>query len=140
MMDQALMKDALAFLGQAPLKRSRRARARRRERSDLDDIMEILYPEPIKPPDDQPGAGSESADAGAADGSLKLTQVVQRLRQERQAQALSLGDIHDATNITCGRLSRLENGVETNPTIGTLERIAEALGLRLRVTFVYTEE
>ncbi len=67
---------------------------------------------------------------------LKLWQVVPRLRAEREARGLTMRDMYEATGMTSGRLSRLENQIETNPTIGTLERLAGALGVRLIVTLV----
>ena len=67
---------------------------------------------------------------------LKLWQVVPRLREEREARGLTMRDMYEATGMTSGRLSRLENQIETNPTIGTLERLAAALGVRLMVTLV----
>jgi len=138
MVNQALLEEAKSFLQRSVRERLRRSR--RGGRSYVDDLMQVLYPEPEKKPTHKPSHGSDPSTAAASDGSVKLTQVVRRLRAERESQGLSLGDIYDATSITCGRLSRLENGIETNPTIGTLERIAAALGLRLRVTFVDAAE
>lgn len=106
------------------------ARTRRAQQSSLDDLMRMLYP--------APESESESpADAEVnSNGQVKLMQVVRLLRAEREAQGLSLADVHDATGITRGRLSRIENRHEPNPTIGTLHRIAEALGMELVVSLV----
>jgi ribosome-binding protein aMBF1 (putative translation factor) len=52
-------------------------------------------------------------------------------RVERERQGLSLADIADRTGIDRGMLSRFENGKVPNPTLRTLKRYAEALGMRL---------
>lgn len=85
---------------------------------------------PVPLPAAAPSDGSKAGDG------IKLNQIVLRLRAEREALGLTLQDLHDTTGITCGRLSRLENGIDTNPTIGTLERIAAGLGIELRVNMV----
>ncbi len=81
-----------------------------------------------------PAARALPLPAAASSAGVKLNQLLPRLRAEREALGLTLQDLHDATGITCRRLSRLENGIDTNPTIGTLDRIAAALGMRLLVT------
>ncbi len=128
-----------------PSLRQQSPRLRRAKKSSADDLFEALFGRlddqllnECKPPDAAMSAQDTDPDDSA--GGVKLTQVVQLLRKEREAQGLSLGDIHEATGITQGRLSRIENRVETNPTIGTLERIAEALGLQLLVTVVELEQ
>lgn len=76
--------------------------------------------------------------AAAPAGSVTLAQVIPRLRAEREARGLSLRDLQEATGIPRSQLSRLENGIGTNPTIATLDRIARALGFRLLVSLVDT--
>lgn len=93
--------------------------------------------------DDRPprvlGARPVPLPAAASIAGVKLNQLLPRLRAEREALGLTLQDLHDTTGITCGRLSRLENGIDTNPTIGTLERIAASLGIELLVSLAATE-
>jgi transcriptional regulator with XRE-family HTH domain len=51
-----------------------------------------------------------------------------RLRARRQAAGLSLAALAEATGLTKGYLSKVERGVG-QPSIGTIYRLAEALGL-----------
>jgi DNA-binding phage protein len=62
-----------------------------------------------------------------------LRQTLAALRAERERQGLSLADINQRTGIDRAALSRLENNEESNPTLTTLERYAEALGKQLIV-------
>ena len=55
------------------------------------------------------------------------------LKAAREAAGISLREFEEATGISRGNLSRLENGT-TNPTIGTLRRYAKALGKTVRIT------
>lgn len=68
----------------------------------------------------------ESAHAALHD-ALKL------LKEERLRMGLSLADVEEHTGIGRPNLSRLENEAESNPTISTLTRYAEALGKRLMI-------
>jgi DNA-binding phage protein len=68
----------------------------------------------------------ESAQAALHD-ALKL------LKEERLRMGLSLADVEERTGIGRPNLSRLENEAESNPTISTLTRYAEALGKRLMI-------
>ena len=63
----------------------------------------------------------------------ELARVAELLKAERQSQKLSLADMQQRTGIDRAVLCRLENLVEANPTIGTLNRIAAAMGKRLVV-------
>ena len=57
------------------------------------------------------------------------------IREHRQAQGVSLADLSERTGMTRAALSRIENGLNVNPTVETLRRIGEALGLRLIVEY-----
>lgn len=61
----------------------------------------------------------------------ELARAAELLKDERLAQGLSLADIHERSGISRAALCRLENLVESNPTIDTLDRIAKALGKQL---------
>lgn len=54
------------------------------------------------------------------------------LRAAREQAGWSLADMAEKTGIDRGALSRLENGVNS-PTLTTLSRYAEALGMDLRI-------
>jgi len=62
-----------------------------------------------------------------------LHDAVKLLKAERQRAGLSLAEIADRSGIERPNLSRLENDDETNPTIATLTRYADALGKRLLI-------
>jgi len=68
-----------------------------------------------------------------AEDAFALHDAVSTLRQERQAQGLSLADMEVRCGITRATLSRLENALQPNPTIHTLQRIAAALGVELTI-------
>jgi hypothetical protein len=63
-----------------------------------------------------------------------LREACQILKTERVAQGLSLSDIETRTGIAKSALSKLENDLDSNPTVTTLTRYAEALGKRLRIS------
>jgi len=57
------------------------------------------------------------------------------LRAARQHAGLSLADVAQRTGIDRAALSRLENGAHS-PTLTTLTRYADALGLELKISLV----
>ena len=57
--------------------------------------------------------------------------VLAELRRVREGQGLSLADLSELTGFDRATLSKLETGKNFNPTLGTLYRIAQALGKRL---------
>jgi DNA-binding phage protein len=63
---------------------------------------------------------------------LAVLELAAQLKQSRQAQRLSLSQVADRTGIDKAALSRIESGRNANPTIGTLETIARAIGARIR--------
>jgi hypothetical protein len=69
----------------------------------------------------------------ANEARATLREALQLLKAERLRQGLSLCDLQERTGIEPPNLSRLENETETNPTIGTLIRYADALGKRLLI-------
>lgn len=66
--------------------------------------------------------------------SVALRETCRILRDEREAQGLSLADLSSRTGITRSSLCRLETDAQPNPTVKTLQRVAEALGRELVVT------
>jgi DNA-binding Xre family transcriptional regulator/CheY-like chemotaxis protein len=57
-------------------------------------------------------------------------QIAARIRKEREARGWSLGDLARRTGMQRPNLSRLESGRHV-PSLETLERLAEALGVRV---------
>lgn len=58
----------------------------------------------------------------------ELTEVFAELKKVREAQGLSLGDLHRLTGIDRSALSKLERGERVNFTVDTVVRYAAALG------------
>lgn len=67
-------------------------------------------------------------------GRTALTDAARLLKEERQRQQLSLADLEQRTGMSRPALSRLENDLESNPTVTTLSRYARALGKTLVVS------
>jgi hypothetical protein len=60
-----------------------------------------------------------------------LIEIGGALRQAREVAGLSLAEITVRSGIDSPALSRLENGLNPNPTLATLSRYAQALGKRI---------
>ena len=56
------------------------------------------------------------------------------LKAERLRQSLSLTDVATRIGMTRHQLSRLETSADSNPTISTVVRVAEALGKTIHIT------
>lgn len=69
-------------------------------------------------------AGQHEAEAGRAE------RIGARIRQERESRGWSLGELARRTDMQPPNLSRLESGKHV-PSLDTLERVAEALGVRV---------
>ena len=64
-----------------------------------------------------------------------LEGVGRALRERRQVGGLSLDDVAASSGIPRSAVARLERGDNPNPTVGTLARLAAALGGRIRIEF-----
>jgi len=62
-----------------------------------------------------------------------LMEFVSQLRTMRQKRKLSLSDVADRSGIDRAAISRIENGLNPNPTVATLESLARAVGARLKL-------
>lgn len=63
----------------------------------------------------------------------RLRDTMRALKRARLEAGLSLADIDHRTGIGRGNLSRLENDPSANPTLETLLRIADAIGVELSI-------
>lgn len=61
-------------------------------------------------------------------------QIIRAIIQARKEAGLTQKDLSDKTGITQGDISKLENGT-SNPSLKTLQRIAEGLGKTLIIDF-----
>ena len=68
----------------------------------------------------------------------KLGEAISLLKAEREIRGLSLADIGDRTGLSKSAISKLENKEEANPTVNTLTKYADALGMNLGI--VLTEK
>jgi DNA-binding Xre family transcriptional regulator len=111
--------EAMLAAGRTP-----EARARRKQAME-DDDREIR----------------ETGGITAEDGTLYRARVPaapefgRRLKELREARGLSVEDVVRASGIERSALFKLEGGKNPNPTVGTLERYARALGGRIRIEF-----
>jgi ribosome-binding protein aMBF1 (putative translation factor) len=64
--------------------------------------------------------------------SAELTNVVQALRDARLKKGLAASEVAERLEMDAGNYSRLESG-QTNPTLQTLSRMAEAIGVKVTV-------
>jgi len=65
---------------------------------------------------------------------LDLRDAVQTLKQERERKGLSLTTVAERSQMDKAAISRLENGLQTNPTVSTLYRYAAAIDAQLTWT------
>ena len=69
-----------------------------------------------------------------------LEEFGRALRAERERMGLSLSEVSERCAIEKGALSRLENGLNANPTLDTLRRHAQALGKAVSLRLADPEE
>jgi DNA-binding XRE family transcriptional regulator len=86
---------------------------------------------------DRPGP-DELIDRGEIDELVPQAQYIElralmvRLREVRERMGLSLTDLSERTGLTRAAISRLEDDWNLNPTLETLYRYTEALGVGLK--------
>jgi len=80
---------------------------------------------------DRPSLARRSASKKSELAALR--DAMQLLKHERETRGLSLTVLADRSGIDKSRLSRLENDHHANPTLDTLARIAQAIGVTLHI-------
>ena len=63
-------------------------------------------------------------------------QVIRAIVAARQEQHLTQQELADRTGIDRSDISKLENG-SVNPSLRTLKRLADGLGMQLQINFVH---
>jgi Helix-turn-helix len=63
----------------------------------------------------------------------RLLKIIKRLRKEREKRGITLFQASRLTGIAKPNLSRLENSTSITPTLDTLSRYAEALGMTFAI-------
>lgn len=61
--------------------------------------------------------------------------VIRAILDARREKGITQKELSELTGIAQGDISKLENG-SANPSVKTLERVASALGKRLKIEFV----
>ncbi len=61
--------------------------------------------------------------------------IVQAMLDARKASGLTQKDLAERTGIAQADISKLENG-NANPSLRTLQRLADGMGMRLKLEFV----
>ena len=61
--------------------------------------------------------------------------IIQAIIDARKSTGMTQKDLAEKTGITQGDISRLENG-SANPSLKTLQRLAEGMGMTLKLEFV----
>ncbi len=63
--------------------------------------------------------------------------IIQAMLDARKASGLTQKDLAERTGIAQGDISKLENG-NANPSLRTLRRLADGMGMKLKLEFVPT--
>ena len=61
--------------------------------------------------------------------------IIQAILNARKASGLTQKDLAEKTGIAQGDISKLENG-SANPSLRTLQRLADGMGMKLKIEFV----
>lgn len=61
--------------------------------------------------------------------------VIQAMLDARRAAGITQKELAERTGIAQGDISKLENG-SANPSLRTLQRLAEGLGMKLKLEFI----
>jgi DNA-binding phage protein len=71
------------------------------------------------------------ADPSALGDHLDFATFLASTRYEREARGLSVSDVAERMGVDHATVSRLESGKQANPTVNTVMRYVEAIGLRV---------
>jgi transcriptional regulator with XRE-family HTH domain len=81
--------------------------------------------------DESASDNGEITDEEARDAVLRLGALV---REHRQRSSMTLAEVAERAQLSLGLLSRLENGIG-NPSLSTLTKLAEAIGVHVAALF-----
>jgi DNA-binding XRE family transcriptional regulator len=120
--------EALIARGQAPQARAARAaamgaiEAEVRETGGITTADGVLHRVKLPP-----------APAVAEESAFQLVAVGRALRERRAAAGLSLDAVGRESGVDPSAVARIERGENPNPTVGTLVRVAAAVGARIAI-------
>ena len=66
--------------------------------------------------------------------TVEADEIIQALIEARRASGMTQKELSELTGIAQGDISKLEKG-NSNPSLRTLIRLAEGMGMRLKVEF-----
>ena len=66
---------------------------------------------------------------------VDLHEIIQAFIEARRISGMTQKELSDLTGIAQGDISKLESG-SANPSLKTLQRLAEGMGMRLKLEFV----
>lgn len=89
----------------------------------------------IPTPSAEGSAGADSQSANEAPNQDTVENIGLRIRQLRESRGMTQSQLQARSRVSRSYLSRIESGQMT-PSLGTLEKIAEALGVGLNRFFV----
>jgi len=69
-----------------------------------------------------------------------MTSLGERIRELRLHQEMTQSELARRVGVAQPRISELENGANRNPAIGTLDKIAQALGVPIGILLEAREE
>jgi transcriptional regulator with XRE-family HTH domain len=89
----------------------------------------------IPPPEQQTLTGSDGQPFSKFPNQETVENIGQRIRQLRESRGMTQSQLQARSRVSRSYLSRIESGQMT-PSLGTLEKISEALGVGLNRFFV----
>jgi ribosome-binding protein aMBF1 (putative translation factor) len=87
-----------------------------------------------RPAQDEITASGDSEGPFRQGDITALLSALAALKRERERQGLSLAEVSERSGLDKGMISRLENGKILNPTVTTLWRYADAVGMRMNLS------
>ncbi len=66
---------------------------------------------------------------------VNTDEIIQALIEARRASGMTQKELSELTGIAQGDISKLEKG-NANPSLRTLQRLADGMGMRLKLEFV----
>jgi transcriptional regulator with XRE-family HTH domain len=92
-------------------------------------VANELAPRPVAP--DAASELAAMADPSALGDHLDFAAFIASARQAREGRGLSLSEVAGRMGVDHAAVSRLESGKQANPTVNTVMRYVEAIGLRV---------
>ena len=66
---------------------------------------------------------------------IEVDEIIRALTEARHASGMTQKELSEFTGISQGDISKLEKG-NANPSLRTLQRLADGMGMRLKLEFI----